>query len=407
MPDPGRRRCGAPTRGAWAQAHLGMVVQVIVFTAAALVLLVLRSTRSHRAALGSRARPERRRGRRPAARRRAGLPVRDLEGADGLRLARGPAGLSDHRARDPLFPVAVTAHQAPHVAARRAVRGGGADAGARGGDVALSGRRRVDARPRRCGTPRIPASTTARSRSPSASTSSRSSKASTATGSTTTPTSGAASGWPSTRRCRASFAYALKDGVPIVAMLMGGDDAVLPVAADRVPAAARAAAGLRADLRGRRRARARSGAGAAPQPSVHARQPRARRDRVSAGAALVYALLQKNLLQIITSGSVVYLLLFVATLGLARYRDARAPVARPALLPRGVRRAQDPGVAGRPRPLRDRPRRSRGAWWSSRSTRRSIPRSRRCWPPASRRDGWSRSPRATATSRRWRSTADW
>ncbi len=39
------------------------------------------------------------------------------------------------------------------------------------------------------------------------------------------------------------------------------------------------------------------------------------------GAALVYALLRKNLLQIITSGSVVYLLLFVATLGMVRYRD--------------------------------------------------------------------------------------
>jgi tRNA A-37 threonylcarbamoyl transferase component Bud32 len=38
------------------------------------------------------------------------------------------------------------------------------------------------------------------------------------------------------------------------------------------------------------------------------------------GAALAYALLTKNLVQIITSGSVVYLLLFVATLAVARYR---------------------------------------------------------------------------------------
>lgn len=38
------------------------------------------------------------------------------------------------------------------------------------------------------------------------------------------------------------------------------------------------------------------------------------------GAALVYALLTKNLVQIITSGSVVYLLLFLATLAVARYR---------------------------------------------------------------------------------------
>jgi hypothetical protein len=39
------------------------------------------------------------------------------------------------------------------------------------------------------------------------------------------------------------------------------------------------------------------------------------------GAALAYALLQKNLLQIITSGSIVYLILFAATLAVARYRD--------------------------------------------------------------------------------------
>jgi eukaryotic-like serine/threonine-protein kinase len=39
------------------------------------------------------------------------------------------------------------------------------------------------------------------------------------------------------------------------------------------------------------------------------------------GAALVYALLHKNLVQIVTSGSVVYLVLFVATLLVARYRD--------------------------------------------------------------------------------------
>jgi tRNA A-37 threonylcarbamoyl transferase component Bud32 len=38
------------------------------------------------------------------------------------------------------------------------------------------------------------------------------------------------------------------------------------------------------------------------------------------GAALVYALLNKNLVEIITSGSIVYLLLFGAALGVARYR---------------------------------------------------------------------------------------
>ncbi len=39
------------------------------------------------------------------------------------------------------------------------------------------------------------------------------------------------------------------------------------------------------------------------------------------GVALAYALLRKNLLQIITSGSVVYLLLFVTTVAVARYRE--------------------------------------------------------------------------------------
>jgi eukaryotic-like serine/threonine-protein kinase len=39
------------------------------------------------------------------------------------------------------------------------------------------------------------------------------------------------------------------------------------------------------------------------------------------GVALVYALLTKNLVQIVTSGSVVYLLLFVATVALAGYRE--------------------------------------------------------------------------------------
>src|SRR5439155_10261980 len=39
------------------------------------------------------------------------------------------------------------------------------------------------------------------------------------------------------------------------------------------------------------------------------------------GAALAYALLRKTLLQIITSGSIVYLLLFLATLVVVRYRD--------------------------------------------------------------------------------------
>jgi len=115
------------------------------------------------------------------------------------------------------------------------------------------------------------------------------------------------------------FAYALKDGVPIVAMLMGRRTRPIP-GSSRVPAGAGAVAGVRPDLRRRRGARARPGAGRPAQHPVRAREPRARRDRDLPGAALVYALLQKNLWQIVTSGSVVYLLLFAAALGVARYR---------------------------------------------------------------------------------------
>ena len=65
-----------------------MVVQVIVFTVAAARAVRAAQQRPDRAALGAGARAERRGGRRSAARRRAGLSLRHLEGADGLRLAR-------------------------------------------------------------------------------------------------------------------------------------------------------------------------------------------------------------------------------------------------------------------------------------------------------------------------------
>ena len=76
-------------------------------------------------ALGAGARVERRRGRRTAPRRGAGLSLRHLEDPDGLHLARRPAGVSDHRARDPVLSVAVAAprratawlHAVPFVAA--------------------------------------------------------------------------------------------------------------------------------------------------------------------------------------------------------------------------------------------------------------------------------------------------
>ena len=101
------------------------------------------------------------------------------------------------------------------------------------------------------------------------------------------------------------------------------------------------------------------------------------------GAALVYALLSKNLVQIVTQR--------IGRLPAAVRRDrcgralprARAPVARSAVLPRGVRRAQDPAVAGQPRAVRDRSRRSRRRWSSSRSTRRCTRKSPACSPAAS------------------------
>ena len=87
--------------------------------------------RPHRAALGAGARPERRGRRRPAARRRAGLSLRRLEGADGLHVARRARWrFRSSRSRSSTSRRRRRCSRAP-VAARRAVRRGGADAGAR------------------------------------------------------------------------------------------------------------------------------------------------------------------------------------------------------------------------------------------------------------------------------------
>ena len=116
------------------------------------------------------------------------------------------------------------------------------------------------------------------------------------------------------------FAYALKDGVPIGAMLSGTTMPSLPwpVTACLQALVLLPAFGLTYAV----------GVARVLGPALVLRRSLqyALANRALAviailpGAALAYALLHKNLLQIVTSGSVVYLLLFVATLGMVRYR---------------------------------------------------------------------------------------
>ncbi|MEO6236835.1 MAG: protein kinase [Vicinamibacterales bacterium] len=116
------------------------------------------------------------------------------------------------------------------------------------------------------------------------------------------------------------FAYALKDGVPIVASLAGRALPSYPWPATAflqvlvlLPAFGLAYAVGVARVLG-------------PALVLRRSLQYALANRALAtiallpGAALAYALLHKNLLQIITSGSVVYLLLFLATLAVVRYR---------------------------------------------------------------------------------------
>jgi hypothetical protein len=117
------------------------------------------------------------------------------------------------------------------------------------------------------------------------------------------------------------FAYALKDGVPIVANLLG-------TAAPSYPSPVTALLQLLVLLPAFGLTYA-VGVARVLGPALVIRRSLqyALANRalgviaILPGAALVYALLHKNLLQIITSGSIVYLLLFVATLGVVRYRD--------------------------------------------------------------------------------------
>jgi hypothetical protein len=116
-------------------------------------------------------------------------------------------------------------------------------------------------------------------------------------------------------------AYALKDGFPIVAMLAGAAMPTYPwpIAAFLQLLVLLPAFGLTYAV----------GVARVLGPALVLRRSiqYALANRALAviailpGAALVYALLDKNLVQIITSGSIVYLLLFLAALGVVRYRN--------------------------------------------------------------------------------------
>ena len=198
-------------------------------------------------------------------------------GADGLRLDREPAGVSDDRAGDPLLPDAVAPARPLSVAARRAARWPRRRSSARRSMTALYlAGVESRARPARSGTPRIRASTTPRSRRALGDQRPRGrSKARTATGSITTRNE--------RRRIRMALytavpgvlAYAIRDGIPIVASLLGLRRPEYPGGRDRDPRRARPAASVRSRLRRRRRARPRTARRAAPQPAVRARQPHA------------------------------------------------------------------------------------------------------------------------------------
>ena len=115
--------------------------------------------------------------------------------------------------------------------------------------------------------------------------------------------------------------YAIKDGVPIVAMLIGGEMPRFPwpLVAFLQLLVLLPAFGLTYAV----------GVARVLGPALVIRRSLqyALANRALAvltllpAAALVYVLLQKNLVQIVRSGSVIYLILFGATLALARYRE--------------------------------------------------------------------------------------
>ena len=356
---PGRRPVWQDRHAAAGRGRTsGMIVQVIVFTVAAIVLLVLRSSDLTAQlcvlalALSGVA------GGGPLLGAEQVLPFGTRPRPDGLRLARRSAGVSDHRARDPALPVPLAAPHAPPLALRRAVRRGGADARAGDRDVAVSGRRRVDARRGAVGrraSGRVLRFVRARARHQRRS---RSSK-----GVYRYQFNHDAN---ERRRIRMAvytavpgvIGYAIKDGVPIVAMLAGAAHPVVSVAGHRVPAVPGAAAGVRADLCRRRGARPRArrwscgAASSTRSPTARSRCSRSCPARRSSTRCCTKNLRADHHERL-------------GRLPAAVRRDARgralprprAAVARSAVLPRGVRRAEDPAVARQPRALRDRSRR--------------------------------------------------
>ena len=146
------------------------------------------------------------------------------------------------------------------------------------------------------------------------------------------------------------IAYAIKDGVPIVAQLAGLSAPHYPTGAADRPAGARTAAGVRARLRSRRGPRARAPRRAAPQPPIRARPTDVTVLAVLPALALVASLIEHRRRtdrrpRHVQRGPVC---------GARRRRGRGAQVPRAgaamagsAVLPRGVRRAEDPPVARR------------------------------------------------------------
>ena len=359
----------------WARRHVGMIAQTIVFTGAALLLLLMRSY-DLTAGLCVLAMAFSGVG--------GGGPLLGVEGRIPIPIVgpiltvfawiASPLAFPTIALAIDVLPVAVASPRSPSLAARRSARRGSPAALPRPHDRACTSRASMPRNRWPSGTPRIRGSTTRRSPWHSASTCSPSAKARIATASTTTRTSAAASGWRSTRpflACwRTSCGTACQSSprsaetplpqypAPIVATL---DALVLLPAFGLVYAVGVA----------------------------HVLGP-----RVVLRRSLQYALANRTLTLLI------FLPAIALTLSLVRERDrtlvgdrqgqfgavrapcdrvggdlqvsgARASMARPALLPRGVRREEDPPVAREPGAVRNGSRRPRLD--GGRSARRGAP----------------------------------
>ena len=155
----------------------------------------------------------------------------------------------------------------------------------------------------------------------------------------------------------AVFAYALEDRHSAGAGIAGPADRA--AVADRsVPAGDRPAAGVRAALRGRGAPRLQPAHGAAPRPAVRVRAPHACRARRAAGdraRRLARAAARSVAGDDRERPAAVLSVLPGAARPRLEVSRAGAAVARQTVLPRRIRRARNPGVAGRPRAVRSRP----------------------------------------------------